>query len=304
MKLAVIVVNFNDEKDTLKYVKEITEYEVVDKIVVVDNKSTNPDCFEKLETLRNEKVDVIQSERNGGYSYGNNFGIKYLEDKGLEFDYYAISNPDIEISKEAIKKTIEFLNNNPNVGVAAPKMVNSKDKRIRRSAWKFRTFGRDVVYSSRILELLFYKVLRNGEYSEADYENDTLQVDCISGAFFIIKKNVFHEITGFDENVFLFYEEDILAKRLQEKKYLIYSLNNISFKHYESQTIGKTLSYYKKIKELYISKMYYHNTYTNINLIQIFIFKILRLIRILELIIEIPVRKTSERIKKIWTLFI
>lgn len=291
MKLAVIVVNFNDEKDTIKYVKEITEYEIVDKIVVVDNQSTNPNCFEKLKSLRSEKVDVIQSKKNGGYSYGNNFGIKYLEDQGLEFDYYAISNPDIEISKDSIKETIEFLNNNSNVGVAAPKMVNSLDKRIRRCSWKFRTFGRDVVYSSRILELIFYKVLRNGEYSEADYENDILKVDCISGAFFIIKKNVYHEINGFDENVFLFYEEDILAKRLQEKGYFTYSLNNVSFKHYESQTIGKTLSYYKKVKELYNSKMYYHKTYTKITQIQIFIFKILRVIRILELVFEIPVRK-------------
>ena len=78
---------------------------------------------------------------------------------------------------------------------------------------------------------------------------------------------------------------------MQEKKYSIYSLNNVSFKHYESQTIGKTFSYYKKVKELYNSKMYYHKTYTNINVFQIFIFKVLRLIRILELIIEIPVRK-------------
>lgn len=295
MKLAVIVVNFNDEKDTLKYVKEITEYDVIDKIVVVDNHSTTTDCFEKLQTLKNDKVDVIRSERNGGYSYGNNFGIKYLEDQGLEFDYYAVSNPDIEISREAIKETLSFLEENKNVGVAAPKMIDSKDKRIRRCSWRFRTFGRDVVHSARILELLCYKVLKDGEYKEEDYKKDSLQVDCISGAFFIIRKNVYHEIGKFDENVFLFYEEDILARKLQEKNYLTYSLNNVYFKHYESQTIGKTFSYYKKVKELYASKMYYHKTYTNINAFQVLIFKILRVIRILELIIEIPVRKILGR---------
>lgn len=295
MKLAVIVVNFNDEKDTLKYVKEITEYDIVDKIVVVDNHSTTTDCFEKLQTLKNDKVDVIQSERNGGYSYGNNFGIKYLEDQGLEFDYYAVSNPDIEISREAIKETIEFLEENKKAGVAAPMMLDSKDKRIRRCSWKFRTFARDVVHSSRILELLCYKVLKDGEYADTDYENESLQVDCISGAFFIIKKNVYHEINGFDENVFLFYEEDILAERLKEKGYFSFSLNNVSFKHYESQTIGKTFSYYKKVRELYSSKMYYHKTYTKINKGQEFVFKFLRVVRILELIIEIPVRKILGR---------
>lgn len=291
MKLAVIVVNFNDEEDTLKYVKEITEYNVVDKIVVVDNNSTTPNCFEKLQTLKSDKVDVIKSDKNGGYSYGNNFGIKYLEDKGLEFDYYAISNPDIEISEDAFIKSIQFLDEEPTAGVVAPKMLNKDNQRIRRSSWKTRTFGRDVVHSSRILELLCYPVLKNGEYTETDYKKDILKVDCISGAFFIIRKSVYKEINGFDENVFLFYEEDILSKQLEEKGYLIYSLNNISFKHFESRTIGKSFSYYKKIKEMYISKMYYHKTYANINIFQILIFKLLRVIRIIELLFEIPIRK-------------
>ena len=291
MKLAVIVVNFNDEEDTLKYVKEITEYNVVDKIVVVDNNSTTPNCFEKLQTLKSDKVDVIKSDKNGGYSYGNNFGIKYLEDKGLEFDYYAISNPDIEISEDAFIKSIQFLDEEPTAGIVAPKMLNKDNQRIRRSSWKTRTFGRDVVHSSRILELLCYPVLRHGEYTEKDYDKDVLKVDCISGAFFIIRKSVYKKINGFDENVFLFYEEDILSKQLEEKGYLIYSLNNISFKHFESRTIGKSFSYYKKIKEMYISKMYYHKTYANINIFQILIFKLLRVIRIIELLFEIPIRK-------------
>lgn len=291
MKLAVIVVNFNDEEDTLKYVKQITEYKIIDKILVVDNMSTTPNCFEKLQTLSSNKVEIIRTERNGGYSYGNNFGIKYLEKQGLNFDYYAVSNPDIEISEDSLKRCVEVLDADSKAGVVAPKMLNADGKRIRRSAWKARTFFRDVVYSSRILELLFYKTLKDGEYLEADYEKDKLQVDCISGAFFMIRKSVYHDIDGFDENVFLFYEEDILAKKLKEKNYFTYSLNDVSFKHFESQTIGKTFSYYKKVKELYNSKMYYHKTYTNINLFQILIFKLFRVIRIIELIFEIPVRK-------------
>ena len=291
MKLAVIVVNFNDEEDTLKYVKRITEYSIVDKIVVVDNQSTTPNCFEKLQTLKSDKVDVIKSDKNGGYSYGNNFGIKYLEDQGLEFDYYAVSNPDIEISEEALVKCTQLLEKVQNAGIVAPKMLNKDGQRIRRSSWKTRTFVRDVVHSSRILELICYPVLKNGEYSESDYEKDILKVDCISGAFFIIRKDVYRKIGGFDENVFLFYEEDILSKQLEEKGYLIYSLNNISFKHFESRTIGKTFSYYKKIKEMYISKIYYHKTYTKINVCQTLIFKLLRVIRIIELLFEIPIRK-------------
>lgn len=296
MKLALIIVNFNDITDVKQYVKKIENYDIIDKILIVDNKSTKPEnAFELLQELSSDKVEVISSEKNGGYSYGNNFGIRYLKSKNEEYEYYAISNPDIDISEEAILSTVQFLEMQNKAGIAAPRMKATNGSWIRRSSWKYRTFVRDVVHSSRILELLFYKVLRDGEYSEEEYKKPVLKVEAISGAFFIIKKEVLDKIKGFDENIFLFYEEDILAKQLQEFNYDIYSLNDISFTHYESQTIGKTFSYFKKMKELYNSKMYYHKTYTKINKFQVLIFKLLRGIRIIELLVEVPVRKILKK---------
>ena len=49
---------------------------------------------------------------------------------------------------------------------------------------------------------------------------------------FIIKKDVFEKVGLFDENVFLFYEEDILGKKLQDLKLKIVSLNSEKFVHY------------------------------------------------------------------------
>ena len=245
MKLALIVVNYNDIIDTKRYITKVQQYQIIDKIVVVDNKSTEPqNSFELLKQLENKKVDVIQTEKNGGYTYGNNFGIDYLKSKNEEYDYYAISNPDIDISEEAIKRCISFLEENKKAGMVAPRMLNGDGKAIRRSAWKYRTIKREIVHATRISELLFYKVLRDGEYLEEDYKNPELKVEVISGAFFIIKKEVLDKINMFDENVFLFYEEDILAMQLKEQGYEIYSLNNINFRHYESQAIGKSFHYF------------------------------------------------------------
>ena len=296
MKLALIIVNFNDVADVEQYVTKIKNYDIIDKILIVDNKSTKPEnSFELLQKLSSDKVEVISSEKNGGYSYGNNFGINYLKSKNEEYDYYAISNPDIDISEEAILNTVQFLEMQNKAGVAAPRMKAANGNWIRRSSWKYRTFGREIVHSSRILELLFYKILRDGEYSEEEYKKPALKVEAISGAFFIIKKEALDKIKGFDENICLFYEEDILAKQLQEFNYDIYSLNDISFTHYESQTIGKTFNYFKKMKELYNSKIYYHKTYTKINKFQVLIFKLLRGIRIIELLVEVPVRKILKK---------
>lgn len=291
MKVAVIIVNYNDVEDTVNYVKKITEYETINRIVVVDNKSTTVNTFDKLKSLESNKVKVIESDKNGGYDYGNNFGIKYLENHNEEYDYYIISNPDIKIAEDAIKHCLDVMESDEKIGVIAPRMLNKDGNPIRRSSWKIRTFALDVVHSTRLLELIFYKVLRNGEYSNKEYEKDLLEVEAISGAFFIIKSKILKEVGYLDDNVFLFYEEDILAHKLKEKGYKTISLNSENFIHYESQTIGKSLSYYKKMKQMFKSKMYYHKNYNKINSIQIIIFHILNICRKIELIIEIPVRK-------------
>lgn len=295
MKVAVIIVNYNDVEDTEKYVKTITEYNIINRIVIVDNLSTITGTFYALKKLESEKVKVISSDKNGGYDYGNNYGIKFLQSINEEYDYIIVSNPDIAITEKAIKHCLEVIEKDEKIGVIAPRMFDKDNKPIRRSAWKMRTFALDIIHSTRLLEIIFYKVLRNGEYSKNDYEKDVLEVEAISGAFFIIRNKVLEEIGLLDENVFLFYEEDILAHKLKNKGYKTISLNSEKFIHYESQTIGKTFNYFKKKKQLYKSKIYYHKNYNKINIFQHFIFSVLQICRDIELLIEIPIRKIFKK---------
>ncbi len=295
MKVAVIIVNYNDVDDTEKYVNTITKYDSINRIVVVDNMSTIEGTFEKLQKLESSKVKVIRSDKNGGYNYGNNFGIRYLQSLNEEYDYYIISNPDIYISEKSVQNCLKLINQNTQIGIIAPRMFNKDNNPIRRSSWKVRTFWLDVVHSTRVLEILFYPILRSGEYSSSDYKKHHLEVEAISGAFFIIRADCLKNIGMFDEEVFLFYEEDILAKQLLENGYKTISLNTESFIHYESQTIGKTFNYYKKMRQLFISKMYYHKKYNKINAVQSIVFHILNIWRKIELLIEIPLRKILKK---------
>ena len=108
MKVAIVILNYNSEEDTIKYVESIKDYKNLNKIIVVDNKSTNEGAMAKLKILENEKVEVIQSDKNGGYSYGNNFALKYLDKQNEEYDYIIISNPDVSVTEEAINKCISI----------------------------------------------------------------------------------------------------------------------------------------------------------------------------------------------------
>lgn len=295
MKVATIVVNYNSEIDTINFVNTISKYNCIDRIVVVDNKSTAIGAFEKIEKLRSSKVEVVQSGKNGGYNYGINFGIKFLENNGEKYDCYLVSNSDIEIGEEAIKKCIEVLEQKENVGIVAPRMYNKNDKPIRRSCWKIRTFWRDVVHSTRILELVFYNILRSGEYNDDDFKNEMLEVEAISGSCFMIRADAVHKIGYFDENVFLFYEEDILAKQMMDNGYKVICLSAQKFIHYESQTIGKTFSYFTKMVKLFKSKIYFQKKYNKVNILGLGLYYILFLFRLIELIIEIPLRKILKK---------
>ena len=182
MKTAIIILNYNSEEDTIRFVNEIKEFESLDKIIVVDNLSPNGD-FERLKILESDKVDVILSEKNGGYSYGNNYGIRHMESLGEDFDYVIISNPDIHIEEDAIKATLSFLEKNYKAAIAAPKMFNKERMPIRRSAWKIRTPGIDMVNSTRTTQILLNPIFKNGEYSEVDFQREVLLVEAVSGAF-------------------------------------------------------------------------------------------------------------------------
>ena len=76
--ITVVALNYNDYQTMISYIDSIVDYSNINYIVVVDNLSTD-DSYDKLKSYygRSQKVVVISTAYNGGYGYGNNFGIRY-----------------------------------------------------------------------------------------------------------------------------------------------------------------------------------------------------------------------------------
>lgn len=290
MKVAVVLLNYNDSKNTIRFSKKLESFDVINKIIIVDNNSKLEGEVEKLSSLESEKIHFIGVKENKGYSYGNNVGLKYLDEIKYNPDYVIISNPDVDTSKEAILKTIDYLENHEKCAVATPRMKYISGY-ARRAAWKRRKFLIDVANSTRITELLLYFLFKKGEYTKDDYKKENMIVDCVSGAFFIAKYDIFKSIGFFDENTFLFFEEDILNAKLYERGYNIAILNDCYFMHYDSQSIGKFVNAFKKQDIMFDSRIYYQKKYNNINLCQVALLNFLRYVRKFELLFEIPIRK-------------
>ncbi len=295
MKFAIVVLNYNDYKTTIEYVNKIKEYNIINKIIIVDNHSTNKDEISYLKKVESDKVEVICSEKNGGYAYGNNLGLKYLE-KIDNYEYVAISNPDVYVEEQTIETCLDYLKLHKKVAIVAPRM-NFVNGPARRAAWKKRTPIIDIANSTRITELLLYPFFRKGEYSKKEYENEYLKVDCIAGSFFIAKYDSLKKINYFDEKTFLFYEEDIIGNKIKDIGLEIHILNKLKFIHYDSQTIGKLMNMFKKQDIIFDSRIYYQKKYNYANIVELFIINTLRYVRKFELIFEVPIRRLINKFK-------
>lgn len=267
-KVGVVVLNYNDSKTTMELLNLIKDYVVIDKIAVVDNASTD-DSYNILKRYENQRIDVIQSNKNGGYSYGNNFGAFYLIKK-YNIDILFIASPDVEFKEEFVNKISKLLINND---------IACASGRMNENAGTFNINGNfisDRMYLENLLAAtilgarirhLYYKP-NNKNYSGIIY------VDMITGPLFAIKADAFEKIKGFDDGVFLYCEELILGTRLKRAGYKTAIDTDISFFHKGSVTINKNLNYLRKVRQMFNSRLYYFKNYSNINALQYFVLKL------------------------------
>ena len=103
-------------------------------------------------------------------------------------------------------------------------------------------------------------------YDKSKYKSKITEVEVVKGCFFIIKSNVIKDVNYFDENTFLYYEENILGKKLKDKKYKSFILNEVEVIHNLSVSVDKSIKSLKKYKILKESQRYYEKNYNNTNI--------------------------------------
>lgn len=257
-KTGIVILNYNDYETTINMLNSIKDYDSLDHIVVVDNKSTD-NSYEVLKPYESKKIDVIQSKSNKGYSYGNNVGIKYLLDN-YNVDYVIISNPDITVENETIKLLSKELDKNDNIKLIAPVIHELGGLK---KGWKLPTYYGEIITICNTKQR-FHK--NYGLYDDNHYNDLLSKVDVVSGCFFMIRSDVLKEINYFDEGTFLYYEENILGHILKDKGYDSYILNDTYVTHNLSVSVDKSIKKIKKFKILVKSLMYYENKYNKRNI--------------------------------------
>lgn len=280
--LVLIILNYNDYKTTNDCIAQLLKVGVKYQIIVVDNCSTNNSytiLFNTWENIGN--VRVIKTEKNGGYSYGNNQGI-FEANKIADFKYYCIMNPDVIVEENYFKELCSYLDEMPEYAVISPLMVYPDKLDLSMISWNMRTakeiYKNHFLLSKRPKCKEVYKYLGNG----------LIEADAVPGSFFIIKSKDLKDIGYFDDNIFLYNEETAIAKKLSQnnKKFLIYIKKNFIHNHiYKKSSLEVWKNYkdnFKKVlmdyKVSYDSRRYIcKNYYSGKNIYRLYIVKYLNI---------------------------
>lgn len=266
--IGMVIVNYNDYETTKRLLDNVKDYKVLKEIVVVDNKSTD-NSLEELRKLKNKKITIIDSGENKGYSYALNVGCKYLIDKYKSLNI-VISNSDIIIESELDIKDLNSYISTKNV-IVGPTIIQGNDlNRGFKIPSPWQDIKQNIVFfGKRVLA-------KELSYPDNYYHKDISKVDTVSGCFFMISSKHLEDMGYFDENVFLYYEENIMGIKTKKLGKNIIVCNNVDVIHDHSVSIDKSLKRIKKYDILKTSQEYFEKTYNGANKIELFFLKVFR----------------------------
>lgn len=265
MKLGMCIVNYNDYKTTKRLIDNIINYKCLDKIVVVDNKSTDNSLI-NLKKLESKKIKIIASNKNGGYSYALNIGCKYLIEEFKEL-IIVVSNSDIIIDSENDLIELAKIVSDNRV-VVAPTIIEGNNLN---RGWKIPKPTDDILQNIFYFHRYFKKKIM---YPDNYYHKKLSKVEVVSGSFFLINSKHLENINYFDDKVFLYYEENILGVKTKKAGKSMVVVNDIDVVHDHSVTIDKSLKAIKKYDILKQSQYYFEKYYNKANWLQLLLLKI------------------------------
>ena len=198
MSIDVVIVNWNSGKLLFDCIESIIEYgkPYVSKVFIIDNGSSD-DSEKFLQNL--PQFNLIQANKNLGFSKACNLGADQSESEFILF-----LNPDARIYADTLEKVLAFMETEENskVGICGVQLHNEKGE-VARSSSRFPSLKGILSHSIGLSKM--FPILGSA-MSEWDHLN-TNTVDQVIGAFFFVRQSTFQELTGFDEQFFVYFEE-------------------------------------------------------------------------------------------------
>lgn len=271
MTIYSIILDLNNAKDTYLAYKSLVKQElnanINHKIIVVDNGSRKENQEENKRNFVKENFTILEDklaysdncnenflivlDTNLGFTGGNNIAINLAIT--FKAEYVLLFNNDAIAEKDVLQKLITYSNKKAITGGA----IHDYKNRNNIQTLGTYTFGWKG-YSTVPKELI---------------KQEKISVASVSGACMLLPINILNDIGLFDDNFYLYSEENELSKRALRKGYPSYTISNAKVYHKGSATLGKksNLKFYYLIR----NNLYFHRKHSStINYILIILYQV------------------------------
>ena len=261
--ISVIILNYNDGENSIKVAKNALQDVNIDKAIIVDNCS--PDgSYEQLKRYENDNLIVLKSDKNGGFAYGHNFGINYAF-RNFDPEIIITINSDVVIENSVIDAQIDFLREHKEYGLVSCAIRERNGEMSKRPCWSYPNLIDMIMYCGCITRKLYTP--RNPIINDCEFMN----VDAVRGSFMCFNAKALKLANGFDENTFLYNEENIISRRLKVVGYQVAFLPRYKYLHNHKITDKKQVV---DLKPGFDSGYYYATTYGGVCGIKKYILRI------------------------------
>jgi len=259
LDLSIIIVNYQTYDLTKNTIKSVTEHKQPFEydIYVVDNGSKDG-SIEKLKKDFNTEsetglIKFIINKENKGFAYANNIVLRKMSAQ-----YVLLLNSDTIVLDNCLEKSLNYMETYKDVGALGCKVLlpdNSLDKACRRSFPDFSVS----FYRMTGIAHLFPNSERFGRYNLTYLdENDTYEVDCVMGAFMMVRSTAIQEVGLLDETFFMYGEDIDWCYRIKAANWKIIYFSDAQIIHYKGASSNKTKNM-KIIYEFYRAMYIFYN---------------------------------------------
>ena len=244
MQLSIVILNYNVRYFLEQCVRSVENAikNLDAEIIVIDNNSSDDSC--EMMKQRFSHIKLIENNQNLGFPKGNNIGV--AQAKG---EYICILNPDTAVAEDTFMRVLAFAQKQSDLGIVGVKLIDGTGNFLPESK---RGIPTPWVAFTKITGL--YKIFPKSRifgkyYAQHLSENETGKVDILVGAFMMMKRDLYNEIGGFDENCFMYSDDIDLSYRVLKEGKSNYYFHETLVIHYKGESTVKDETYMKRFQE-------------------------------------------------------
>ncbi len=253
MDLSIIIVNYRTYDLTKQTIESIItkDHPFRYEIYVVDNASQDGSLEKLQEDFSKETSDglikFIANSKNKGFAFANNIAIKQTSSK-----YVLLLNSDTIVVDNCLEECINYMETDKRIGALGCKVTlpdGTLDKACRRSFPDVNVS----FYRMTGLSYLFPKSKRFGRYNLTYLdENETYEVDCLMGAFMLVRTETINQVGLLDETFFMYGEDIDWCYRIKVAGWKVMYYGPAKIIHYKGGSTQKARLIYEFYKAMHL----------------------------------------------------